>query len=191
MCGDTVQTFQSAIDSIQTFSQLDSVHLILYKGDSPTSFVDWFPSIVALAAIFLGPYLTFKLGTKQAETQAKMSSERIISDIKARSQHEWIIEFRQAISEYNSALSMLLINLRVSKDRTPEINKYTELALMLESKIKLMLNDKDIDEKNIIDLAAEASGKIQPDSDWSDLQQTLGKLNKAANTVMKKNWDRL
>lgn len=140
--------------------------------------VSFLAMLVSLAAVVIGPIVTFKIAKRQ-----------IISPIRQK----WIDELREMLSEYLSECEKLIVlgeDGLLNKEAT-DIEAYRRL-LYLQQKLKLMLNPNEIKHIELLDLVESITEEIHHGT--GDLMEFGGKLKGAtvvAQSILKEEWVRV
>lgn len=176
-------------------------------------------AIVALIALFLGPFMQFmiakrqvamqeEISKRQTETQQQIAKRQIADSISSRRQ-VWIDELRKDASEYLT----LIARLQELKRPTPELSvedqklNFDEIASSnaraheLAVRIKLRLNPKEEEHNKLVRLLEDLSSACvdpPPDETAEQMQLANNKFINARHnvishlqTILKHEWERV
>ncbi len=134
--------------------------------------------LVSLVAVIVGPIVTFKVAKRQ-----------IVSPIRQK----WIDELRELISEYLSECQKLLVLGKdgiLNKEETDEII-FTRL-LYLEQKLKLMLNTKEENHIELLDIVNDITEQIHHGvGNIIDFGGKLRGATEVSQKILKEEWVRV
>lgn len=143
-------------------------------------------AITALCAVLLGPLVSLWAANKQARIS-----------LRSNNRQAWINSLRDALSEFSSTARVVAL----SKEFEDKYSR-AEKLFFLEEKIKLLLNPKEEDHKNLIasiirsrksSIAIFAAGdnidKKQLAHD--NLKDALDNVTKSAQPILKREWERV
>lgn len=136
--------------------------------------------VVALLAVFIGPFVSWKVAKKQIESSARIARQQLLGPMR----QAWINELRQLISEVAS--SCLHYWQTGFEDRTDE--EYRRIT-DIEHKIQLMINPEEKDHDRLINqiniMVASLSKGKKGDEDFFSAYETVMRTGKE---VLKKEW---
>lgn len=140
--------------------------------------VSFLAMLVSLAAVTIGPIVTFKIAKRQ-----------IVSPIRQK----WIDELREIISEYLSECEKLIVlgEDGILNKKITDKDIFKKL-LYLQQKLKLMLNPNESKHIELLDLIESITDEIH--HGVSNLVEFGGKLNGAteiSQKILKEEWVRV
>ena len=158
---------------------------------------DYLPSIVALLAIIVGPYVSLRIAKKQMETSSILNKQQIISPMR----QAWIDSIRQKTSEYLNSCDRLYSFLH-SNDKVREFYETNEWDFvppdadikidLLYSEIELMLNDKENDHKDFLTCLLDCRSNVfNKGLTQVDFYNNRAKAIQLCKFILKREWDRV
>lgn len=93
---------------------------------------------------------------KQIDNSKEIAITQFKSTLSTKNRQEWLIELRNAISEAITHSRMIFLERNKRENRNSEaIIKYVEKFLNADAKIKLLLNDKNQNQKSVLDAVSK------------------------------------
>lgn len=176
---------------------------------------------VALVALFLGPWMQWKIAKKQVqmqadiaerqiETQSRIATRQIADNISSKRQN-WIDELRKDAAEFLTVVGRIQ---ELKRPRVEQLIAMTEIAedfkerlaaemraKELGTRIKLRLNPNESEHNRLVRLISDMASKgYQLNRQYSpeEEKQTAGSFNDASNavvehlqTILKHEWERV
>ena len=175
-------------------------------------------AIVALVALFLGPWLQWLIAKKQVEisdeiakrqieTQSHIATRQIADNISSKRQN-WIDELRKDAAEFLTIVGQIqelkrpcvITIIEISKDFSERLTAEMR-AKELSTRIKLRLNPNEAEHNRLIQLIAEMASKgyeLNHQYSPNDEEQVAMTFNNASNAVvehlqniLKHEWERV
>ena len=162
-------------------------------------------AVVALVALFLGPWMQWRIAKKQVqmqadigrlqiETQSRIATRQIADNISSKRQN-WIDELRKDAAEFLTVVG------RLQELKRPRVVAMTEIAedfkerlaadmraKELETRIRLRLNLNEAEHNRLVQLIGEMASKgyqLNRSYSPSDEEQMARDFNEARNAVVK------
>ena len=178
-------------------------------------------AIVALVALFLGPWMQWRIAKKQVqmqaeiakqqvETQSRIATRQIADNISSKRQN-WIDELRKDSAEFLTVVG------RIQELKRPRVEQMIAMAEIaddfkerlaaemrakeLGTRIRLRLNPNEAEHNQLVHLIAEMASKgyeLNRRYSPAEEQQAADAFNKASNAVvehlqaiLKREWERV
>jgi len=144
---------------------------------------EYISAVTALVAVILSPFVSLFIARKQINTTV-LSSNR----------QQWINTLRDQISELLSLFMLMNVGHKVKLIGREEFLQKLERSLLLEARIKLLINPKEEDHTELITLIRKAIEEIFRDTKESDLAQlrkVCESIISKSQTILKKEWERV
>lgn len=178
-------------------------------------------ALVALVALFLGPWMQWRIAKRQVQmqadvaklqidTQSRIATRQIADNISSKRQN-WIDELRKDAAEFLTVVG------RIQELKRPRVEQLTAIAeiaedfkerLMAEmrakelgTRIKLRLNPNEAEHNRLVELISEMSSKgfvLNRSYAHTEEAQTALAFNEASNavighlqTILKHEWERV
>lgn len=139
-------------------------------------------ALTALAAVLLGPLVSIWVAQKQVRVSV-LSNNR----------QQWINTLRDIISEYFSIVAIVLVTDWDGKPRD-EHDQKMERLMLLNSKIRLMLNPKEDDHIKLVELLgdlAEQAASARSEMSKDKMRASHNEAVLVAQKVLKGEWERV
>ena len=178
-------------------------------------------ALVALVAVFLGPWMQWRIAKKQVqmqadiarlqiETQSRIATRQIADNISSKRQN-WIDELRKDAAEFLTVVGRIQELKRPSVKQVIAVTEIAEdfkerltaemRAKELGTRIKLRLNPNEAEHIHLVKLIAELASKgyeLNRQYSPDDEKQTALVFNDASNavvehlqTILKHEWERV
>jgi hypothetical protein len=155
---------------------------------SPQPATLWLPVlslIIAALAVFVGPFITLRIGRKQIELSRRIASKQIVAPMR----QAWINELRNKVAELSgSALHYWNTGFDDRKDE--EVKRIWQL----EEEIKLMINPIEEDHKKLVETVRQLLWAMQRGvamnaaEDFSTARITMTAISQK---IFKQEWNRI
>lgn len=138
---------------------------------------------IALLAVFVGPFISWRIAKRQIDSSQRISNKQIIAPIR----QAWINELRNYLSEIISSSHHYFV--AGFEDRTDE--EYKRLT-ELEHRITLMLNPNEEDNENLLKVMRDMMNSINGGKEYDDqFIQSQSKITELSQRILKKEWIRV
>lgn len=144
---------------------------------------EYISAVTALVAVILSPFVSLFIARKQINTTVLSSNRQL-----------WINTLRDQISELLSLFMLMNVGHKVKLIGREEFLQKLERSLLLEARIKLLINPKEEDHAELITLIRMAIEEIFRDTKESDLAQlrkVCESIISKSQTILKKEWERV
>ncbi|PKN16497.1 MAG: hypothetical protein CVU66_00675 [Deltaproteobacteria bacterium HGW-Deltaproteobacteria-23] len=149
-----------------------------------TSLISIFSLVIAVLAVFVGPYISIKIAKRQSENSLKIANKQLISPIR----QNWINELRKLVSEILS-ISTLCKSEGLIVGKRPNFYRLLELKGLLT----LYLNPKERDHSELIttvDGLVKCVG-IPNSEDEINFNETQNQIVIISQKILKREWERV
>lgn len=139
--------------------------------------------VVAILAVFVGPIITLKLGTKQTELSRRIASKQIVAPMR----QAWINNFREKLAELmSSALHYWNAGFENRKDE-----EYKRLG-HLEAEILLTINPTETDHKELLAAIRQMMLALERGAnDFSRFSTAFERVTSLGQKIFKTEWDKI
>jgi uncharacterized protein YneF (UPF0154 family) len=139
--------------------------------------------IVAILAVFLGPFISWKIAKRQVSSSLKIANKQIVAPMR----QAWINSLRDLIAEISSsALHYYQTGYEDRKDE--EYKRMTEL----EGKISLTLNFREDDHKKLHDLIRKMIASLERGKEGDNIFiETHPQVMALSRDILKREWNRV
>ena len=148
-----------------------------------TDYIPILSLFVAILAVIVGPYISWKIANRQVTSSLKVTNKQIVAPMR----QAWINNLRDQISEISSsALHYYQTGYEDREDK--EYKRLTEL----EGKISLMLNFKEDDHKKLHDLIREMLSALEKGEEGNNTFISVHPIVMTlTRDILKREWNRV
>ena len=115
----------------------------------------WLPIlslVIAALAVFVGPFITLRLGRNQIELSRRIASKQIVAPMR----QAWINELRSKVAELSSG-ALHYWNTGFDDRKDEEVRRVWQL----QEEIKLLINPNEEDHKTLVDTIQQLLSAMQ------------------------------
>lgn len=149
---------------------------------------------IAFIAVFFGPIITYCIARKQIDTQITIAENRIKAEVLSGNRQEWINDLRSQLSEFISLITVLATEDIVDFLGTESFVKTHQKAVLVKSKIDLLINPKEDDHSHLASIIYKAyRGMLKPakEIDRKKLGLLKEEIIQLSQDVLKREWERV
>ncbi|SRR6266446_1303187 len=154
----------------------------------PSQIIPILSLVIALLAVFIGPLITLKIGSRQTELSRRIASKQIVAPMR----QAWINTFREKLSEFTSA-AFHYWNVRQVTVGMVELKDEEQRRLaQLEHEIELLINPTEPDHKELVETIKQIPWRLERGTDESgELNLLMDKATTLGQKIFKTEWDRI
>ncbi len=146
--------------------------------------------LVALVAVLFAPLIQLKIAKKQLAMQSNVAIEQIKATTLSGNRQDWIHRLRENIAEYLALLTAIHGSVKLSThDNARRLEKFEQASVRLNM-VKLLLNPKEKDHQDLIDLLEHMLHALGND-DIEDFKTTLHASIEGSQSILKREWERV
>ena len=169
---------------------MDSVYVALKAlQDNSTQSTQVWSMMIALAAVIIGPFVSFQIAKRTIKTQLLIAEQNVRASVLSRNRQEWINLLRNTIAEYLAVVYMLG-DPNLSNEKAQHL---LERLYTAKFRVSLLINPNEPDHRKLDDLLFDFIEKIaaanKPDEEAVlEVRQTLVELSQK---ILKEEWKRV
>jgi hypothetical protein len=139
--------------------------------------------IVAVLAVFVGPFVTLRIGRKQVELSRRIASKQIVAPMR----QAWINSLREKLAELTAGADHCL-NSKLGELRDEEQKRLTQL----EHEIELSINPTEGDHGQLVEAVRQILIVLKgADDDIPKFNPALEKARMLGQKIFKDEWNRI
>lgn len=151
--------------------------------------------MVAALAVFIGPFVAWRVARRQSETALKVARKQIVAPMRQK----WIDALRDRVSEILSTAHWFYVSgmehvakLDDDEDWDNERIKVDRKMLFLLNQVELMLNPKEEDHVSLLGALKQVRVATHPGESRSpDFRAVVERANDLCKKVLKREWERV
>jgi hypothetical protein len=144
--------------------------------------------VIAGLAVFVGPFVTLRLGRKQIELSRRIASRQIVAPMR----QAWINSFREKLAEFTGSASHYW-NMRQVMVGTLQLTDDEQRKLcQLEDDIELFINPNETDHTELLEALGRVRYLLERGEDpTGQFNDDLRKAKSLGQKIFKTEWDRI
>jgi len=144
--------------------------------------------VIAALAVFVGPFVTLRIGRKQVELSRRIANRQIIAPMR----QVWINSFREKLAEF-TANAFHYWNMRQVMVGTLELKEEEALRLVrIEHEIELLINPNENEHEQLLASLSRIRFLLERGDDPSgEFNDELRRAMSLGQKIFKTEWDRI
>jgi hypothetical protein len=140
---------------------------------------------VAALAVFVGPFVTLKIGRQQTELSRRIASKQIVAPMR----QAWINAFRDKLAELTGS-AFHYVNTRLTDTWNLKDEEQRRLT-QLEHEIELFINPTEADHKELIATIRQMLRALEKGDRPDQFNSAREKATMLGQKIFKTEWDRI